>query len=163
METTELPSSCSEVSVQTTIEDYIDNAILWARFHVGAKRYALKCLAFVEDAYEMSNGIELDGYSFAKEEADAFKVTSQDGVPPKGAFVFYDCWGAIDGEHKNWGHVGLSLGDGQIVHAWDVVRVDPYLDIEKLGGTAGWTNPKSLGWASVERIMEGMTERAGSR
>ncbi|MFE2290542.1 hypothetical protein [Streptomyces sp. NPDC059452] len=36
-----------------------ENAIAWARQHLGTASYASRCLAFVEDAYERANGLEL--------------------------------------------------------------------------------------------------------
>ncbi|TNJ63652.1 hypothetical protein FE784_24700 [Paenibacillus hemerocallicola] len=37
----------------------IQNVITWARSHMDSKDYRLRCLGFVEDAYERSNGIEM--------------------------------------------------------------------------------------------------------
>ena len=67
--------------------------------------------------------------------------------PPAGAFVFYACGGPVDGTHRDWGHVGLALGDGRVVHAWDEVRVDDARDVEDLRPAAGWTAPRLIGWA----------------
>ncbi|RPI88179.1 MAG: hypothetical protein EHM40_22480, partial [Chloroflexi bacterium] len=84
--------------------------------------YRFLCLAFVEDAYEAGNGIEIFGGDCAKESADLYEVQPASTVPPRGAFVFYDCSGPLNSLEKNWGHVGLSCGDGNIIHAWDRVR-----------------------------------------
>ena len=92
---------------------FVGKAVNWALSQVGSTAYATKCLGFVEDAYEVSNDIWLDGYASAKEEADAFGVIRRDGDPPRGTFVFYDCWGTLRGTCRNWGHVGISLGDGR--------------------------------------------------
>jgi hypothetical protein len=43
------------------------------------------------------------------------------GVPPKRAYVFYDCWGTINRKYKNWGHVGISVGESKVIHAWDLI------------------------------------------
>jgi len=82
-------------------------------------------------------------------------VLAEAGVPPRGAFVFYDCIGTIDGVTKNWGHVGLSCRDGQVIHAWDEVREDAYLAVEQLEAAPGWTAPRYLGWVGVDRILQG--------
>jgi cell wall-associated NlpC family hydrolase len=137
------------------VSRFVEKAVDWALSQVGSTAYATKCLGFVEDAYEVSNDIWLDGYASAKEEADAFGVTHCDGDPPRGAFVFYDCWGTLRGTYRNWGHVGLSLGDGRIVHAWDQVRVNTVRDVEELSAGSGWTAPRYIGWAPVSRILEG--------
>lgn len=135
---------------------FVENAVNWSLSKVGSTEYRTLCLAFVEDAYEESNDIWLDGYPSAKEESDAFKVSHSDETPPRGAFVFYDCFGTIKDVHKNWGHVGLSIGDERIVHAWDKVRVDTVRGVEELEAAEGWTKPKYLGWAPVSKVFEGV-------
>lgn len=138
-------------------ETYIEPAIQWATAQLGCTGYPFKCLSFVEDAYELGNGIVLDGCASAKEEADAFQASQHTGLPPRGAFVFYDCWGTLMGAYRNWGHVGISLGDGTVIHAWDQVRIDGYLDIQALEAAPGWTKPEYVGWAPLETILRGMT------
>jgi cell wall-associated NlpC family hydrolase len=134
---------------------FIENALEWALSKMGSTEYTTKCLGFIEDAYEVSNNIWLDGYSSAKEEADAFCVKSSEETPPRGAFVFYDCFGTLMNKYRNWGHVGVSLGDGRIVHAWDKVRVDTIRAVEELDAGRGWTKPKYIGWAPVSKVLEG--------
>ena len=141
---------------------FSENAIGWAQTRIGSTRYPLRCLAFVEDAYEQSNSIEMFGGSCARESADEY-AASQHGepIPPVGAFVFYDCWGSLKGEYKNWGHVGLSVGEGQVIHAWDEVRQDDYLAVQRLTPAAGWSPPQYIGWACVERVLRGYRPRVG--
>jgi cell wall-associated NlpC family hydrolase len=136
-------------------QTYIKNAVEWAKERLGSDKYTFLCLAFVEDAYEKSNKIEIFGGSTAKESADEYGVQINSIIPPPGAFVFYDCSGPIDGLEKNWGHVGLCRGKGRVIHAWDKVREDNYRAIEQLKGAPGWTSPRYIGWAPVERIMQG--------
>lgn len=142
-----------------TYDTYIDNSIKWAMNHLGSTDYCYHCLAFVEDALEISNNIEIFGGSSAKESAVAYEAHIHTDIPPKGTFVFYDCLGVIDGEYENWGHVGLCLGDGLIIHAWDKVRIDNYLDVENLSAAPGWTAPRFIGWVSLERIMMGFQNK----
>jgi cell wall-associated NlpC family hydrolase len=134
---------------------YIQNAIQWALNRLGETNYNSRCLAFVEDAYEKSNGIEMFGGSSAKESADEYEAAQNTGQPPLGAFVFYDCSGELFGRYENWGHVGLYLGDGKVVHAWGCVRVDDYQAVESLPPPEGWTRPAYIGWSPVERILQG--------
>jgi len=138
---------------------FIENAVQWALGEMGSVAYPFLCLAFVEDAYEDGNGIEIFGGDSAKESADEYGVQTEPAIPPRGAFVFYDCSGVIDGIKKNWGHVGLSFGDGRVIHAWDTVREDHFLAIERLSGSTGWTSPRYIGWTPVERIMRGYQPR----
>lgn len=134
---------------------YSKAAIDWAKGKIGSKEYPFLCLAFVEDAYEKANQVEIFGGSSAKESADEYEVWNNTGVPPIGAFVFYDCFGSLMNEYKNYGHVGLHMGDGNVIHAWDKVRIDHYYDIENLSPATGWTKPKFIGWSPVERIFKG--------
>jgi cell wall-associated NlpC family hydrolase len=131
---------------------------------VGERTYPLRCLAFVEDAYERANAIEIFGGSSALESADQYGTSPYDPAAPPtaGAFVFYRCEGPIDGTHHEWGHVGLSLGDGRVVHAWDEVRVDDAREVEALRPAAGWTAPRLIGWTTPARILEGHRPRTWS-
>lgn len=137
---------------------YAEGAIAWALDKLGVTNYAGLCYAFVEDAYEFGNGIVLDGQGCtAKEAADAYGAADSSGQPPTGAYVFYNCLGTLNGEHRNWGHVGLSLGDGRVIHAWDRVRIDDLRDVEELAPAPGFERPQYIGWTPVERILQGMT------
>ena len=141
--------------METEFELYIANAIRWAQERLGSTEYATWCLSFVEDAYEESNRVEIFGGSSAKESADEYGAAQSTGEPPRGAFVFYDCFTTINGDYKNWGHVGLCIGEGQVIHAWDIVRMDHYLDVQNVTPTAGGTRPQYIGWTPVERVFVG--------
>jgi len=132
---------------------YVTQAIQWAAGRLGSTDYSLKCLAFVEDAYEIPNGIVLDGYGSAGEAAGGYGAIENTGRPPRGALVFYECHGTIGEEYHNWGHVGIALGDGTIIHAWGTVRIDDYLAVEGLPPAEGWTAPRYVGWCSAETII----------
>ena len=79
--------------------------------------------------------------------------------PPAGAYVFYACGGPVDGIRREWGHVGLALGDGSVVHAWDVVRVDDARAIPALPPATGWDAPRPIGWAAPKQVLRGYTPR----
>ncbi|WP_125776805.1 NlpC/P60 family protein [Antribacter gilvus] len=138
---------------------YIDNAVAWAHAALGSTAYTTRCLAFVEDAYERSNEVEVFGGDSARESAELYAAHESSGEPPRGAFVFYDNTGELLGTRQNWGHVGLSLGDGLVIHAWDRVRLDSYLAVQDLAGPPGWDSPRLVGWTPVERIFEGSRPR----
>lgn len=137
----------------------IENAISWAKERLGSQEYPLRCLAFVEDAYERSNGIEMWGGSDARESAELYDAHKNTGAPPAGAFVFYTCSGLVDGELKDWGHVALALGNGEAIHAWDKVRIDHYMEICHLQAAPGWSQPELIGWAPVERVLAGIQKK----
>ena len=141
----------------------VERAIAWALEHVGSPAYGLRCLAFVEDAYERANAIEVFGGSSAAESAAIYGATASDGEPARGAFVFFDTSGPVEGIDRDWGHVGLALGDGSMVHAWSTVRVDPIHEIHRLRGAAGWSAPVYGGWTPPERILQGHAAHGISR
>ncbi len=145
--------------VYKEFQTYTANAIRWAQEHLSSTDYPFLCLAFVEDAYEESNHVEIFGGSSAKESADEYEAAQNAGEIPLGAFVFYDCFGILNGEYKNWGHVGLHTGEGKLIHAWDKVRVDDYLDVQNLTPAPGWTKPQFIGWAPIERIFAGYRQK----
>lgn len=140
-------------------ERYIQNAIGWAKRKLDVEEYPFQCLAFVEDAYEISNNVEIFGGSSAKESADEYEASNNTGFPPVGAFVFYDCFGTLFDEYKNYGHVGLHIGNGDVIHVWGKIRIDNYLAVENLSSAPGWTSPKFIGWAPVDRIFQGYRKK----
>ena len=81
-----------------------------------------------------------------------YKDALRTGKAERGAFVFYDCLCLDEDRLVNWGHCGIALDDGKIIHAWDKVRTDDYLDIEKLTALSG-DHPKYIGWVPVSRVL----------
>lgn len=137
----------------------VARAVDWAVQQVGSTAYGLRCLSFVEDAYEIPNDIEVFGGSTAKESAEQYAAAERDGDPPRGAFVFFETAGIVDGIERDWGHVGLALGDGRMVHPWTDVRIDPIVDVPTL--PAGrWSAPRYLGWAPPDVILAGSRTKA---
>ena len=45
-----------------------------------------------------------------------------------------------------------STGDGRVIHAWNMVRIDDYLAIEKLTPLTG-DHPEYQGWVALERVL----------
>ena len=129
-----------------------EKMIGWAESMIGSTKYVGWCLAFIEDALEISNDIEIFGGDSAKESCEIYKDALTGGVPERGAYVFYDCLSPSENGPVNWGHCGISLGDGRVIHAWDKVRIDNYLEIEKLTSFTG-DHPKYLGWVPLERVL----------
>lgn len=131
-----------------------ERAVAWALERVGSLDYALRCLSFVEDAYERPNGIEVYGGDCARESAARYGAAGEAANAPRGAFVFFATRGIVGDEVRDWGHVGLALGDGRMVHAWPDVRVDRIEEIASLPA-GGWTPPQPIGWASPAVIVTG--------
>jgi cell wall-associated NlpC family hydrolase len=139
-----------------------DNAVAWAKARLGSTSYATRCLAFVEDAIERANGIEIFGGDDARESAVLYGAHTRagDAAPPVGALVFYDSVSTIRGQRRNWGHVGLSLGDGAIIHAWDRVRIDGVWAVEQLTPPPGGEPWSFVGWVPLSRVLEGSVPKA---
>lgn len=131
----------------------IDRMLAWAEDHLGDAAYAGWCLSFAEDALEESSGIEVFGGDSARASCEMYRDALRGGEPERGAFVFYDCLCPGEDGPVNWGHCGLSLGRGQVIHAWNVVRIDDWRAIEALTALSG-DHPRYLGWVPVERVME---------
>lgn len=133
-------------------QELIDNTISWAESRLGKAEYVGWCLSFIEDALEISNGIEIFGGDSAKESSEMYSDSLYQGIPVRGSFVFYDCLCLSEEGLVNWGHCGICLGEGKVIHAWDVIRIDDYLDIESLTAISG-DNPKYLGWVPLSRVL----------
>ena len=138
--------------ISFNFEKLTENMIRWAESKLGSTEYAGWCLAFIEDALEISNDIEIFGGDSAKESCEMYKDALRGGVPERGSFVFYDCLCPSENGPVNWGHCGISLGDGRVIHAWDKVRIDDYLEIENLTALTG-DYPNYLGWVPLERVL----------
>jgi uncharacterized SAM-binding protein YcdF (DUF218 family) len=153
--------------VQSRHEQLAEGAIHWTNARLGQPGYAGRCYTFLEDAYELGNNIVLDGQgSTAREAAEAYFARMQaaglraEGPPPRGSYVFFDWTGELNGETRNWGHIALSLGDGQVIHAWDVVRIDTIQGVEDLTSSPGGNHPVYTGWAPPEIFLLGVREKA---
>lgn len=131
----------------------IDRMIAWAEARIGRAEYAGWCLSFAEDALEISNDIEIFGGDSARESYELYLDAIRTDEPERGAFVFYDCLCRSEDGLVNWGHCGICCGQGQIIHAWDVVRKDDYHAIEALTALSG-DHPRYLGWVPVERVLQ---------
>ena len=137
------------MNISTITEKMID----WAESKLDCTNYTGWCLAFIEDALEISNDIEIYGGDSAKESCEMYKDALRGGAPERGAFVFYDCLCPSENGPVNWGHCGISLGAGRVIHAWDKVRIDDYIEIEKLIALTG-DHPKYLGWVPVSCVLK---------
>lgn len=128
-----------------------NNMIDWAMEFVGQQKYVGWCLSFVEDAIEQSNGIEIFGGDSAKESYLLYRDALRTGILERGSVVFYDCLCHTPEGVMDWGHCGIALEEGKVIHAWDRIRIDRYQEIESL--SAFGEHPSYLGWVPLERIL----------
>ena len=94
-----------------------DRAVSWALAQVGRGDYDYWCLKFSLDAYRIGAGRTVPSAGWARQWWDQRPAQQRrgDASPPKGALVFWNWTGTVDGINRNWGHVGVSLGDGRVV------------------------------------------------
>ena len=59
------------------MEKLTENMICWAESKLGSTEYSGWCLAFIEDALEISNHIEIFGGDSAKESCELYKDALQ--------------------------------------------------------------------------------------
>ena len=116
--------------------DRSSGAVQWALKQQGRTDYYFWCLRFVANAF----GAPYAGYNTAQQAANALGTRDRGrsaARAPYGALVFFRYVGR-DG--VSYGHVGISLGDGRMVHAVETVRVD------HIDSSTYWRS-NYLGWA----------------
>jgi cell wall-associated NlpC family hydrolase len=97
----------------------VDRAIAWALSKAGNVNYRKECLPFVQEAYGVFAG-EPDGPTLYRKLGEPNKGASAASAP-RGALVFFgpsdyrDAAGHV--QHNSYGHVGLALGNGQMISA----------------------------------------------
>lgn len=125
----------------------IEAAIKWATDNVNNTKYKNKCLAFVKAAYSNA-GLSINRTDFydstvgdqTAKKAGEVLVTNTDKKPPRGALVF---WEGFDTYGNNVGHVGISLGNGRVVHQWGKNHT-----IDEITKYANLTNKSYMGWGA---------------
>ncbi len=143
----------SSISRDEWLSGLTFNMIAWAESMLGSAKYTGWCLYFIEDALEKSNGLEIFGGDCARASCVLYSDALKGGIPEKGTFVFYDCMCMSENGPVNWGHCGICIGDGRVIHAWDKVRTDGYLEIEQLTALSG-DRPVYTGWVPLERVLK---------
>ena len=143
----------SAMTREEWLKELAENMISWAENRLSDAKYAGWCISFIEDALEISNKIEIFGGDSAKASCEMYKDALRSGQPERGAFVFYDCACLNAGQRVDWGHCGISLGNGRVIHAWDNVRIDDYLRLEQLRALSG-DSPVYIGWVPLSRVLK---------
>jgi hypothetical protein len=106
------------------------NAITWARSFRKQSAYAWRCERFVENAFNVTE--VFDSAAHAQK-----ALTLSRTEAPRGAIVYFrpDDW------NRRLGHVGISLGNGRMISAFDRVVETNYAGDDVLAKSyAGWTD-----------------------
>lgn len=130
-----IPTMEASAATQLT-SSQIETVISWALANKGNTSYAYLCQKFVADAY--AQVATRQSKATAKDAANAWCTHPGDKNPPRGATVYYDWYGTVDGVYKNYGHVGIALGDGRVVHAYGNKGVVVSPNVDFMTGYIGW-------------------------
>ncbi len=116
----------------------VEHAIEWATSQIGARQYDGWCLRFVAHAFGQETfpaTATLAALEYGPRDGDKSFLNA-----PRGALLWF-AWGDPD-KGNNVGHVGISLGDGHMIHALDSVRV------VKIEGSKFW-HTRYRGWTDA--------------
>lgn len=130
-------------------QDKVEQAIEWATASERtSKDWRNLCLRFVANAF----GEEHAGYHHPNELknalGDRFYSSASSWNPPRGALIFFSGQGYEAGvDYTECGHIGIYLGNGEVVHAYGEAKVQKFTGsqgIEKekyIGSYVGWSYP----------------------
>lgn len=155
-----------EVIESTLAPDYfisnqnrVDKAIEWAKSKIGSEEWYGWCLRFVRQAFGLGKKEPIYplGWGSANDARRSLEKRgifySEDRNPPRGVLVFFS---TTPGTYKVYGHVGISLGNGKVIHAYSKVREDSIDEIEKLKNIdtyLGWAYPPKE-WFGPHKITK---------
>ena len=100
------------------METQVEMAIAWARKKVGTAAYSGRCQAFVADAYAYGAGMPRRSAGTANSARNLWRVSPSRKHIPVGSAVYFDSPTAPAA-----GHVGLYIGNNQIIHAFGTVKI----------------------------------------
>lgn len=115
-------------------------AVDWARSQLGLTRWAWRCERFVEEAYGTRDRFDSARQAAATLHLHRGPITAA----PKGSLVFF----GPDVVNRGFGHVGLSLGHGNIISALARVEVTTVIH------SAYWQSVY-VGWADAPSTWPG--------
>ena len=104
------------------------NIVAWAKSKVGSKAYSGLCQKFVADAYAYGGGMTRRSAATATAAWKSWCVSTSKSNIPVGAAVYFQGSGSA-------GHVGLYIGNGQVVHSYPTVMIS---NINSIPGYRGW-------------------------
>jgi len=120
---------------------WAEAAIKWAEQRLGRSDWSGLCMRFVANAFMQEEGREA-GYNAIDGAREFYRFNQEPNgwlQAPKGALIFFDREGG-----NEYGHVGICLGNGSIIHAYGAVKVDTVEEaIAKpdIGRYLGWSYP----------------------
>jgi PKD repeat protein len=143
-----LEKTAPEPQPPLDFDNWAETAISWAQQRIGSEKWWNYCLRFVANAF-MQEEDKPAGWNSALEAArDYVNFDRLNQMPygwrmaPRGAIIFFDKEGA-----NQYGHVGIYLGNGSIIHAYGTVQVstiEEALGKPDIGQYLGWSYPPEV-------------------
>ena len=148
----------------------IEAAISWATSKARATEdWAILCLGFVAKAFTGSTytgwGCPEEGVDYSCPMGGVEKLTAEGKFyaasncwnPPRGALLFFSGQGICEGiDMATHGHIGIYLGNGEVVHAYGSARTQDIQDVIQLDyidSYIGWAYPLSEWFASTAGLV----------
>lgn len=113
------------------------SVVAWARSKVGSSAYSGMCQKFVADAYAYGGGLPRVSAATATAAYKSWCVSKSKTNIPIGAAVYFN------GSNSAVGHVGIYIGNGQVVHSYPKVMIS---NLNSIPGYRGW------GWNGNQKL-----------
>ena len=95
----------------------VEQAVAWAKRRLGSIEYKGYCQRFVSKCYSSGAGMPYANASSAKVARSMWRVSKSRANVPVGAAVYFD-----SPTSPQYGHVGLHIGNDQVIHAFGTVK-----------------------------------------
>ena len=123
-------------------EDWVEKGINWASNRIDKDNWKEYCMAFVSDAFKVCENRPASPNDLKSNLESAGKFYSKENGwdPPRGSLVFF----SANPPYEKEGHIGISLADRKLIHAYQTVREETIADIESLpliDSYLGWGYP----------------------
>ena len=145
-----VPISILDHFSTVSAQERVERAIRWAEgADKNSRIWEGYCLRFVAQAYGLGYNINPITTKWGSPNdaisklGDKFYLASKSYNPPRGALVLFSALG----EYEPFGHVGIYLGNGKVIHAYVTPRVndlagkDGVEQLSTIGSYLGWTYP----------------------